>query len=101
MATRIVLFYGHGVRYPPHRTEHVLITLTLGAIAAALIIVLHLIVPYNTGLFLPPGNFIECDSELGDSVWSCLLCDLPDHPLRGCHGKPALHKPVQPMRSMV
>jgi signal transduction histidine kinase/CheY-like chemotaxis protein len=39
-------------------TEHVLITLTLGAIAAALIIVLHLIVPYSTGLSLPPGNFI-------------------------------------------
>jgi two-component system, sensor histidine kinase len=39
-------------------TEHVLITLTLGAIAAALIIVLHLIVPYNTGLLPPPGAFI-------------------------------------------
>jgi signal transduction histidine kinase len=39
-------------------TEHALIALTLGAIAAALIIVLHLIVPYSTGLPPPPGAFI-------------------------------------------
>src|SRR5690606_20567892 len=38
--------------------EHALIALTLGAIAAALIIVLHLIVPYSTGLLPPPGAFI-------------------------------------------
>jgi adenylate cyclase len=80
-------------------TEHVLITLTLGAIAAALIIVLHPIVPYNTGLLPPPGAFIT-----NVIVNSALLFGIVFYAMRQVTRSEAaaenllVHKPVQPMR---
>jgi adenylate cyclase len=80
-------------------TEHVLITLTLGAIAAALIIVLHPIVPYNTGLSLPPGNFIMnviANSAILFGVVSYAMCQITRS--EAATESLLVHMLVQPMR---
>jgi adenylate cyclase len=80
-------------------TEHVLIALTLGAVATALIIVLHLIVPYSTGLLPPPGAFI-----VNVMANSAILFGVFFYAMRQIIRSEAatetlrVHTPVQPMR---